>query len=362
MEDARPTKASDQTISEVPAEVEVHARGADASAGLGPAEEPASAGMVLSPVTRWARVARLPTLICSVAPVLVAGVLLWARGAAVSLPLLVLTMVAVGVAHAGANVLDAHLDQVREQARTRLEPDGSASGRMDYSASTLAAAGIYPLDALRASGGLLLLGAVLGVPLAIQGGWPVLALGVAGLVVAVLFSATSYALERLPLGEIAAFLALGPGLVILTVLSQRQQVTALDVAVGAGLGLFATAVLEAANLRASAPEVRDGRLTLVRLLGPGLGRWLFVLCLLGAYAVVVDAALQKPAPHGALAVLLSLPAAVVPLTGGLRAQGAGALVAVVRGTLRAYTAFAFWLVMGLLLGALYLRLLAVLGG
>jgi 1,4-dihydroxy-2-naphthoate octaprenyltransferase len=139
-------------------------------------------------------------------------------------------------------------------------------------------------------------------------------------------------------------------------------VTTLDLAVAAGLGLFAVALLEAVNLRASAPQVRDGRLTLMRLLGPRLGRWLFALCLLGAYAVIVEAALAERAPHGALAVLFALPATMVPLTGGLRARGADTLAGVVRGTLRAYTAFAFWLVMGLLLGTLYLRLLAVLGG
>jgi hypothetical protein len=56
-----------------------------------------------------------------------------------------------------------------------------------------------------------------------------------------------------------------------------------------------------------------------------------------------------------------LPVSVLPLTGALRAQGATALTSVIPATLRAYIYFAFWLLLGLMLGSLYLRLLSVLG-
>jgi len=53
--------------------------------------------------------------------------------------------------------------------------------------------------------------------------------------------------------------------------------------------------------------------------------------------------------------------AILPLTGVLRARAAATLAPVVRGTLRAYLLFAFWLIIGLLLGALYLILLKLAG-
>jgi 1,4-dihydroxy-2-naphthoate octaprenyltransferase len=138
-------------------------------------------------------------------------------------------------------------------------------------------------------------------------------------------------------------------------------VTPFGWALSAGLGLFALAVLESANIRAISPEERDGRLTLVRLLGQRHSRIFYACCLAGAYGVVVVAAALDGAPHGALAVLFSLPVAVVPLTGVLRAHNAETLAPAVRGMHRAYAAFAFWLIIGLLLGGLYLHLLSLLG-
>jgi 1,4-dihydroxy-2-naphthoate octaprenyltransferase len=300
-------------------------------------------------------------LICSVGPVAVTGALLWAQGAPISLPLLGLTVMAVALAQAGAQVLDVYLEHIRGVRLRHIDPDSSAAKQPNRPPDVLVREGIYPLDALRVALALLAAGTGVGVPLALAGGWQVLLLGVAGLAIAFFYSATSYALKRLPLGELAIFLALGPGIAALTALAQRRPVTPLALELGAALGLFATALVVAANLRALSPEVRSGRATLVRMLGRVGGRRLFAAALVGAYALSVAAALPAHAPHGALAVLFSLPIAVLPLTGGLRARSAPTLDLVVVGAVRAYGFFAFWLVMGLLLGSLFLRLLSLLG-
>jgi 1,4-dihydroxy-2-naphthoate polyprenyltransferase len=311
-------------------------------------------------LSRWISIARAPVLLCSVAPVLVGAALLWSRGLPVVPWLLLATLAAAVLVQAAANVLDAYLDHVRAQRLTRLDPASSTARDYSRSLSALLEADIYPRDALRVAAALFGGGALLSIPLLIVGGWPVFALGVAGALVAVLYSSTSYALKRLLLGEVAVFLGLGPGLIALTLFVQRQPVTPLALGFGAGLGLFALALVEAANLRAVAPEIRDGRLTMVRLLGPWRGRLFFVACLLGAYALVIGYALPRGAPHGALAVLCSLPVSMLPLTGALRARGAAAFMPVVHATVRAYAYFAFWLLAGLVLGGLYLRLLTVL--
>jgi 1,4-dihydroxy-2-naphthoate octaprenyltransferase len=298
---------------------------------------------------------------CSVAPVLVTGALLWAQGVPVSPTLLGLTLLAVAFLQAGAQVLDVYLEHIRDLSVTSVDSNSSVARLPIRSPSMLVREGIYPLDALRVAVALLVTGAGLGVLLALTGGMPVLLLGSAGLAVAFLYSATSFALKRLPLGEPVVFLALGPGIVALTTLAQRHPVTPLALALGAALGLFAMALVEAANLRALAPEVRSGRNTLVRLLGRDGGRRLFVVSLLGAYALALVAALPPQAPHGALAVLFSLPIAVLPLSGGLRSRSAPTLDLVVVGAVRAYGFFAFWLVVGLLLGGLFLRLTGLLG-
>lgn len=361
MEDGNATPARDQGFSETLVEVDDRAMRSVASAGDSHPPLAAAVATARPDTSRSIRLARavtvfrLPALLCSVGPAVVAVALLWSQGATISLALVALTLLAVALVHLGANVLDAYLEHVRGQNPSRST--ARASVRL---VSPLLAAGIYPLDALRLAALLLAVGAGLGVPLALTGGWPALLLGMGGLIAAVLYSATSYALKRHPIGEAAIFLALGPAVFALAVLAQRQPMTPLRWLVGAGLGLFATAVVAASNLRALSPEIRDGRATLVRLLGRQRARYLFAGTLLGAYALIVLAALPSGAPHGALAVLLSLPVAVVPLTGGLRARNASTLSLVIRGTLQAYAFFLGWLVLGLLLGGIFLRLAALL--
>lgn len=322
---------------------------------------PHAAGISLRVVLAWARIAHAPYLVLSVAPVVVVAALLWAQDVAISLGLLILTACAAALIQAGAHTLDAYLDYVRAQRLIATAPNESVAQHASLHIARLLQAGIYPLDALRAAAVLLVLGACLGIPLALAGGVPVLLLGAGGVLVAFLYSATSYALKRLPLGELAVALALGPGMVAVTALAQGQPITPFILALGAGLGLFAGALVMAANLRALTPEMRDGRRTLVRLVGRARGRRLYLATLVAAYAVVVVAALWQGAPHGALAVLFSLPVAILPLTGALRARVAATLTPVVRGTLRAYAYFAFWLTIGLLLGGLYLHLLRLAG-
>ena len=366
MEDGNPAQASDQGAIEALVELQraarrTHPLEADPPSDISAAPAAPASAPPGSSLARWLRVARAPLLMCSVAPVLVTGALLWAQGAPVSPSILGLTLLAVAFAQAGAQVLDVYLEHIRGLSVMNVDPNSSVARMPNRPPGILVREGIYPLDALRVAVALLVAGAGLGVPLALAGGVPVLLLGSAGLAVAFLYSATSFALKRLPLGEPVVFLALGPGIVALTALAQRRPVTPLALALGAALGLFAMALVEAANLRALAPEVRSGRKTLVRLLGRGGGRRLFVGCLLGAYALALVAALPPRAPHGALAVLFSLPIAVLPLTGGLRARSAPTLDLVVAGAVRAYGFFAFWLVVGLLLGGLFLRLMSLLG-
>jgi 1,4-dihydroxy-2-naphthoate polyprenyltransferase len=312
-------------------------------------------------IARWMHIARAPVLLCSLAPVAISATLLWTRGARLSIPLLIATLGAAVMVQAGASVLDAYLEHLRTQQMVRIDPTSSTVRRFSRALSALLEADIYPRDALRVSALLFGCGALCSVPLVIAGGWPVIVLGACGALVAVLYSSTNFALKRLPLGEVAVFLGLGPGLVALTLFVQHQGASVQEVGIGIGLGLFALALVEAANLRAVAPEIRDGRLTVVRLLGPWRGRLFFAGCLFGAYIFVVGTALLPGATHPALLALCSLPVTVVPITGALRAKGAAALSHVVRHTVRAYADFSFWLIAGLVLGTVALRVLAYYG-
>jgi 1,4-dihydroxy-2-naphthoate octaprenyltransferase len=316
---------------------------------------PGSGGGIVSSrasLALWLPLVRPAMLPVAVAPVSAALALLWARGVPIApVPALSVLFAAIFVS-AGASMLDAYHDHERF-ATLRHAP---VLRGPEPPSSPLDEAGIRPLDAQRVGVALLGLGALCGVPAALAGGWLTLLLGLAGVAAAFLYAATPYALKRFPGGELIVALALGPGLVYAAVLSQRQRLTPADALLGLALGCFVLALIMVSHLRVAAARREWGRKTLVTFLGDRGGRALCVAALLAAYVFVVLVAVQPRFAHGALAALLSLPAALVPLTGVLRAQAPAAIRILAGQTLRAYVVFSAWLVAGFLLAGAAVRL------
>jgi len=309
----------------------------------------------LEAVNRWIRLARPQLLLLGLAPTIATLALLWINGAHLLAVPAVFSVVAVVLAQSGANVLDEYVEF--ERAR-RAGAVAGVLGAGDAGA-LLAASGIVPLNALRAGIGLLIAGALAGIPLAISGGAGVALLGAFGLGAAFLYSSTTYALKRLPGGEVVVFLALGPGVATAVALAQRTRVSGPVLLAGCALGLLTLALLVAASFSSQERDKLLGRRALVSYLGVGGSRALYTICLAGAFALVALLALPKGAPYGALAVLLALPAALVALTGMLRARNTSARGLIPRQTYRVYALFALWLVVGLLASGIVARLVTL---
>jgi 1,4-dihydroxy-2-naphthoate octaprenyltransferase len=231
-----------------------------------------------------------------------------------------------------------------------------------YASNVLEGTGIPPMSALRVSHGLLGFGIAVGLPLIKVGGPPLLVLGALGLAIAILYSSTNYALKQLPIGELAVFLALGPGLSAATTFSQGRRPTLPAVELGLAFGLFALALVLAAHLRDQEADRAISRWTLIQLRGNRAGSILYTVCLVIAYLLVILVALPKGATHGAALAFLALPATLIAWTGVSRALVRRARHLAVRHTLRAYTYFAFWTFTGLLVGGLVVRLVALVKG
>jgi len=292
----------------------------------------------------WRALARPRTLVLVAAPVIVTLALLAVRNVPLSLPAAALTLLAALLTQTGANVLDAYLEVERARHSSWL------AGTVDHDGHARVL-GAHPLAVLRASIVLLALGGAAGVPLIIYGGWPVAVLGAFGLVVAFLYSATTYALKRVPAGELPVFLALGPGLVLATALIQGQRASLDLVLVGCALGLLATVVLELARLRNTALGRVAGGAGRMRL-----GRWLAAACIAGAYVCVLASALTSLPARGAVLAIFSLPAGLVALTGALAVRSAVVARLAARAALRLYILFATLLVLGSMLPAAFLQL------
>lgn len=323
-----------------------------------PASSPAAGYTVPSTPTRtrarpagWLLLTRPPTLTLTIAPAVVTLAALWARSVSINAALAIALLVALALASAAANMLDEYLEYERLAKSNWMQ----AAGGSYYENNLVADSGLQPITILRVSIALFVLSVVVSVPLIVAGGVPLIILGLLGLAVAFFYSATSFALKRLPAGELCILLALGPGVVAATLLSQRQRVTASDLLIGFALGFFALALVEATHLRDMDADKLQGRKTLATQLGVRGAHIIFAVSLVAAYLLIALAAFPHGAAHGALLAFLSLPVTIIPLTGGLRTMSANVRHLVVRQTLRAYVYFAGWLIIGLLLTGIVVR-------
>jgi 1,4-dihydroxy-2-naphthoate octaprenyltransferase len=279
--------------------------------------------------------------VLTLAPLCAALALLVASGRQIHLEPAILMALALMLAQSGVNLLDAHL----EYARGRRGHVGEvlAAPQAADAGDVLARHG---LTVLRTALALLALGVCAGIPLLGTGGLSELALGVFGLAVAFFYSATSYALKRLPGGEVALFLALGPAIVVAAVLAQKQPVTVPGLMLGCAMGLFGLAVVEVVRVRdALRPALLGGQARTDSTRGE---RWVYGASLFSAYLVVMATVVTQVGLIGAAAALLSFPSALLAISAGVRARSVVVLDAVVRHTLGAYAWFTALLVGGLL--------------
>jgi 1,4-dihydroxy-2-naphthoate octaprenyltransferase len=301
-------------------------------------------------VAIWTRLIRPSALLLVLTPALTALLLLWIRGARI-LPVPALAgIISLTLIQGGASLLDVYLEFAR---RAHIaEPDG----RDQLTArALLARSETHPMNVLRVSMLLMAFGTLAGIPLVVSGGWPVVILGVIGIAIAFLFSATSFALKRFAWADLIIGLALGPGIVVGMMLAQHHAPTGRDLLFASALGLLAMLPAEGAHLRDVDQDTLLGRTTLVTVLGNGVGRAVYLFCALGGIALIALAALPPGAPHGALLAFFALPELAIPISGALLAKPGEARVQVVLQELRAYAIFAALLLFGLLINALLVR-------
>lgn len=300
------------------------------------AKTQAQATAPLPTVILWLRQARPATLALVALPVATAGVLVWALGAKARPLHLIALFVGAALALAGVNLL---------RAATRRSGTETVT-LSDLMASPLAHAGDACLG----------IAVLCGIVLAQGQSRGTIVLGLVGLGLAAAYVALPLVLRAAPGIEALAAIALGPVLFFLALAVQDSPVgaSALTWLLALGLGCLAGATVLARRLyQAATPG------STLALVGRDRLRGLFVALIVLAYGFVVAAGLSRHAPHAIVAVLLSVPVAVLPLSGALSAHAPAALFAVAAQTRRLTLVFGGWLLGGLILGVIYLHALAL---
>jgi|GEM_PF-3485491 len=303
----------------------------------------------------WAQAAQWTLAGWALLPVAIAGALTWVIAGHVKIDRILFVGLSAAATVIGINLL-------RGAARD------SASGR-------IAGTDLRTFLAARVAAVVLLLAAGFGgINIARWVGTSTVLLSIVVLALCIGYALIPAFTGALPGDELVPALALGIGLFLLTLQTQHfthsvvittphthtvQVVTDLFTRqawfIAAGLSaLFLAGVLTRRLQRDDTNATLSSR----AILGDTAVRWIAALSIIVAYVFVISSGLPRGSQHGVLAVLLSLPMAIIPLSGVLSAKNAAAFQVVIIQVQRLVWRFGLTVLGGLLLGGIYLTLLS----
>lgn len=230
----------------------------------------------------WIGTLRLRTLPAAASPVLLGGALAYYLGGFHALSW-VAALVGALLIQVGTNLANDYYDHVKG-ADT---PDRAGPARAS------ATGALAPLAVRNAAFGVMAAAAVVGLYLVWRGGWPILAIGVAGITSGILYTAGPKALAYTGLADLFAFAFFGPIAVAGTVYVQTGDWAWQALAWGIPMGTLTTAILVVNNLRDRPTDERVGKRTLAVRWGDQAMRAYWHLLVLVAAATAFAMALLE---------------------------------------------------------------------
>ncbi|QRK06132.1 1,4-dihydroxy-2-naphthoate polyprenyltransferase [Archangium violaceum] len=285
----------------------------------------------------WLMAARPKTLTAALVPVMVGTALAYGLGVGRWLPALA-ALVGAMLIQIGTNLTNDYYD-FKKGADT-----AERLGPTRVTQSGLIAPGTVLASALLCFG----LAVVTGIYLVVEGGWPIVAIGLASVLAGYAYTGGPFPLGYNGLGDVFVFIFFGlvavPGTFYVQALTVGPAAWWAAIPVGA----IGTALLVVNNLRDASTDVKAGKRTLVVRFGTMMGKVEYVLLLVAAFATPLAMWGLGLASPWVLLALLSVPVAVPPLKRVLGAEGA-ALNPALGGTARLQLVFGVLFSAGLLL-------------
>jgi len=284
-------------------------------------------------VNVWVEAARPPTLPAAIAPVVVgtaaaSRLVLWRFAAAL--------VVALGV-QVAVNYANDYFDGVRGvDTPQRVGPRRAVASGLVAPARMRAAIAVA-----------LGVAAVAGSALSAAVGWELLGVGLACFVAALAYSGGPRPYASSGLGELFVFVFFGLVATVGSAYVHDERVVAVAVAASVPVGLLATAILVANNLRDIPTDGAAGKATLAVRLGDHATRLLYIALVAGAFAVSAASLPVMTSSFWPLLVVAALPLSVRPLRAVASGATGAALVPAVAGTGALELAFAVLLAVGL---------------
>ena len=287
-------------------------------------------------------IARPFSFTASVVPVSAGGALAAIDGA-FNVPLFVMALVAGVALHVGTNVINEIYD-VRKGIDTIVSPRAShaiVAGRVTERGAFGVAAAAFALAT------------VIGIALIAARGWPVAALGIAGLVGGYAYTAPPFQYKYRALGLPLVFLLMGTLMVV-----GAQYVVAgffdpRSVVLSIPVGLLVVAILHGNEWRDISEDARMGAVTFSTRFGRRVAHYWYVGFVVAAYMALAVSVALAVLPAYTLLAVLSLPLLVRALRASeLGASGQQRAIAMIDlETAQLHATFGLLLVLGLVLAA-----------
>jgi 1,4-dihydroxy-2-naphthoate octaprenyltransferase len=288
----------------------------------------------------WYEIVRPFSFTASVTPVAAAGALAAINGM-FNWPLFVLALLGAVLLHIGTNVTNEIYD-VRKGVDTITSPRASQAllkGRLTEKEAFVLVGAAFALATL------------VGIWLVLERGWPVLVLGLLGLIGGWGYTAPPLEYKFKAAGIPLVFLLMGPLMVVGAYYVITGQFSWQAVVLSVPVGLLVAAILHGNEWRDITDDARAGMATLSIRYGRRAAYWLYISLVVGAYLALAVAVMFGALPPTSLLAMLSLPllvravrAAELGVTGQQRA-----IAMIDLETAQLHAAFGLLLVLGLVL-------------
>ncbi|MBM3940718.1 MAG: 1,4-dihydroxy-2-naphthoate octaprenyltransferase [SAR202 cluster bacterium] len=150
-------------------------------------------------------------------------------------------------------------------------------------------------------------------------GWPILAVGIASVAIAYLYSAGPLPIGNLGLGELTVFVFMGVLMVGASYFVQAQALAAGALLAALPVAFLVTSIMHCNNLRDIDEDRAQGKRSIATWVGLPVGRRVYAALLAAAHLSIVALAVAGLLPAWALLALLTLPLAVDTVRGLWRA-------------------------------------------
>ena len=249
-----------------------------------------------TPLQIWYQVIRPRSLTATYVPIGLGGIMA-ALDNQFNLPFFVLALLGTLALQIAANLINEYFDYVKGVEAQKTHGLGMILKNGLLTPAQVAIGAVVSLT----------IGSLIGLFLVSQTGLIILWIGIAGVLVVILYTASPYALAYIGLGELAVFIFMGPAIVFGTYYVLTEDINYRTISAALPVAFLVAAILHANNLRDLEADREGGKHTLAVRFGRRFAQWEYLFLTLGGHVMALILVGLGVAPITALLVLVTLP-------------------------------------------------------